>query len=344
MARMLRGLVIVAAVVVALQCCELPRRTDGRCVLFNFGDSNSDTGSLPAAYGFYLGPPAGRRFFNRTTGRWSDGRLYIDFIDTYLALGIRYLSPYLESSGSNFTDGVNFAVAGAAAASNQSAIPFTMATQVNQFLHFKNRTRELRPLGQGSMLPEEDFRGGVYSIDVGQNDITLAFLANLTLPEIVAVGGPLAAAAAKVEEAVRALYGSGARKFWVYNTGPIGCLPQTLALRQRPGDELDPAGCLARYNAAARALNTGLAAACRRLTDEYCGSATVVCTDMYAPPYNYVNLKTCGQPTATACLEGERHVSWDGVHYTEDANAIVASKILSGDFSQPRTKLQALCK
>nr|BAJ94930.1 predicted protein [Hordeum vulgare subsp. vulgare] len=84
MVRMLRGLVILAAVVVALHCCELPRRADGRCVLFNFGDSNSDTGSLPAAYGFYLGPPAGRRFFNRTTGRWSDGRLYIDFIGTYL--------------------------------------------------------------------------------------------------------------------------------------------------------------------------------------------------------------------------------------------------------------------
>uniref|UniRef100_A0ACD5TY89 Uncharacterized protein n=1 Tax=Avena sativa TaxID=4498 RepID=A0ACD5TY89_AVESA len=372
MVRMLRGLVILVVGVVVLQCCEVPRRTDGRCVLFNFGDSNSDTGSLPAAYGFYLGPPAGRRFFHRTTGRWSDGRLYIDFIAE--SLGIRYLSPYLESSGSNFTDGVNFAVAGAAAASNKSAIPFPIATQVNQFLHFKNQTRDLRPLELGSMLLEEDFLRAVYSIDVGQNDITLAFLANLTLPEIVADGGPLAAAAAKVEDAVRALYGSGARKFWVYNTGPLGCLPQTLALRQRPGDELDPVGCLAAYNVAARALNAYLAAACRRLADEY-GSgkredrATVVCTDMYAikydlfanharhgferplmaccgaggPPYNYVNLKTCGQPTATACPEGERHVSWDGVHYTEDANAIVASKILSGDFSEPRTKLNALC-
>ncbi|KAK1692611.1 hypothetical protein QYE76_009308 [Lolium multiflorum] len=301
---MLRGLAILAVVVVVLQCCELPRRTDGRCVLFNFGDSNSDTGSLPAAYGFYLGPPAGRRFFHRTTGRWSDGRLYIDFIAE--SLGISYLSPYLESSGSNFTDGVNFAVAGAAAASNQSAIPFPMATQV--------------------------------------------------------------------EDAVRALYGAGGRKFWVYNTGPLGCLPQTLALRQKPGDEVDPVGCLAAYNTAARALNAGLAAACRRLADEYgrgerVDRATVVCTDMYAikydlfanhsqygferplmaccgnggPPYNYVNLKTCGQPTATACPEGERYVSWDGVHYTEDANTIVASKILSGDFSEPCAKLDALC-
>ncbi|CAM0958189.1 unnamed protein product [Alopecurus aequalis] len=367
MARMLRGLVILAVGVVMLQCCGLPRRTEGRCVLFNFGDSNSDTGALTAAYGFYLGPPAGRRFFHRTTGRWSDGRLYIDFIAE--SLGIRYLSPYLESSGSNFTDGVNFAVAGAAAASYPNSIPFAMATQVNQFLHFKNQTRDLRPLQLGSMLREEDFRGAVYSIDVGQNDITLAFLANLTLPQIVADSGPLAAAAATVETAVRALYLAGARKFWVYNTGPMGCLPQTLALRQKPGDALDTVGCLAAYNAAAGALNAFLAAACRRLADEYGSGATVVFTDMYAikydlfanhaeygierplmaccgtggPPYNYVNLKTCGQPTATACPEGERHVSWDGVHYTEDANSIVAAKILSGDFSEPRTKLDELC-
>jgi hypothetical protein len=69
----------------------------------------------------------------------------------------------------------------------------------------------------------------------------------------------------------------------------------------------------------------------------------MACCGAGGPPYNYVNLKTCGQPTATACPEGERHVSWDGMHFTEDANAIVASKILSGDFSEPRTKLDALC-
>ncbi|KQK07951.1 GDSL esterase/lipase At1g09390 [Brachypodium distachyon] len=373
MVRVHGGLVIIILILL-LQWCELPRRAHGRCVVFNFGDSNSDTGAFTAAYGLYLGPPAGRRFFHRTTGRWSDGRLYIDLLAE--KLGIAYLSPYLESSGADFTGGVNFAVAGAAAASHPQspgAIPFTIATQANQFLHFKNRTTELRPSGRGSMLREEDFRSAVYSMDIGQNDITVAFLANLTLPEIVDPdgGGPLAAAVAEIERAVRTLHGAGgARKFWVYNTGPLGCLPQTLALRQRPGDELDPAGCLARYNAAAAALNAGLAAACRRLRDEL-PEATVVCTDMYAikydlfaagsgkygferplmaccghggPPYNYANLKTCGQPTATACPEGERHISWDGVHYTEDANAIVADKILSGDFSTPRTKLEALCE
>uniref|UniRef100_A0A0E0KY64 Esterase n=1 Tax=Oryza punctata TaxID=4537 RepID=A0A0E0KY64_ORYPU len=329
---------IALLLLMLLQCGGLPGIAVGRCVVFNFGDSNSDTGSLPAAFGFYLAEK----------------------------LKISYLSPYMESSGSNFTSGVNFAVAGAAV-TQTSAIPLGLDTQLNQFLHFKNRTRELRPHGAGSMIAESEFRDAVYAIDIGQNDITLAFLANLTLPD---VERELAASASRVGDAVRALHVSGARKFWVYNTGPVGCLPQTLALRQKPGDELDAAGCLAAYNAAARSFNAELAAVCRRLAAEYGGNATVVCTDMYAikydlfanhsrygferplmaccghggQPYNYANLKTCGQPTATACPEGERHIIWDGVHYTEDANAIVAGKILSGDFSSPRTKLKALCK
>ena len=82
----MRGSRIALLLLMLLQCGGLPGIAVGRCVVFNFGDSNSDTGSLPAAFGFYLGPPAGRRFFHRQTGRWSDGRLYIDFIGKYYSL------------------------------------------------------------------------------------------------------------------------------------------------------------------------------------------------------------------------------------------------------------------
>lgn len=54
------------------------------CVMFNFGDSNSDTGNLVAGAGFRLHRPLGRRFFGKPSGRFSDGRLYIDFICTYV--------------------------------------------------------------------------------------------------------------------------------------------------------------------------------------------------------------------------------------------------------------------
>lgn len=52
--------------------CEFP-------AIFNFGDSNSDTGGLSAAFG--QAPfPNGQTFFHHPAGRYSDGRLIIDFI------------------------------------------------------------------------------------------------------------------------------------------------------------------------------------------------------------------------------------------------------------------------
>ncbi|XP_042500018.1 GDSL esterase/lipase At3g26430-like isoform X2 [Macadamia integrifolia] len=47
--------------------------------IFNFGDSNSDTGGLSAAFG-QAPPPNGETYFHAPAGRYSDGRLVIDFI------------------------------------------------------------------------------------------------------------------------------------------------------------------------------------------------------------------------------------------------------------------------
>lgn len=53
--------------------------------VYNFGDSNSDTGAISAAIG-EVPPPNGVAFFGRSAGRHSDGRLIIDFISKYLYL------------------------------------------------------------------------------------------------------------------------------------------------------------------------------------------------------------------------------------------------------------------
>jgi len=50
--------------------------------IFNFGDSNSDTGGLSAAFG-QAGPPHGESFFHHPAGRYCDGRLIVDFIGSY---------------------------------------------------------------------------------------------------------------------------------------------------------------------------------------------------------------------------------------------------------------------
>lgn len=55
-----------------LAVCEFP-------AIYNFGDSNSDTGGIAAAF-YPMGAPCGESYFHRPAGRGSDGRLIIDFI------------------------------------------------------------------------------------------------------------------------------------------------------------------------------------------------------------------------------------------------------------------------
>ncbi|RWW63353.1 hypothetical protein BHE74_00029475 [Ensete ventricosum] len=356
------------ALLILLLCS--PAVAHSKCVLFNFGDSNSDTGGLMAGLGRYLGPPSGRQFFHRPTGRFCDGRLYIDFL---CALKMSYLSPYLESSpGSNFTHGVNFAVAGAATES-------TLIDSVS--------ADGLGGSGSGSLLSEMEFHDAVYSIDIGQNDVSTPFSANLSYAEVVveipsilsriraAIEASQSLAHTHVELSVhhfaslQLLHENGGRKFWIYNTGPSGCLPQKLALLKKDDSELDSLGCLADLNYAAKAFNAGLSELCDLLRSEF-KNATIVYTDVYAikhdlianhtkygfenplmaccgyggPPYNYKFRMTCGEPTVTACADGSRYISWDGVHNTEAANSIIASKILSAKYSRPQIKLKDLCK
>ncbi|KAJ1417095.1 P-loop containing nucleoside triphosphate hydrolase [Sesbania bispinosa] len=48
--------------------------------IFNFGDSNSDTGDLVAGLGIQLALPYGQDYFKTPSGRFCDGRLIVDFL------------------------------------------------------------------------------------------------------------------------------------------------------------------------------------------------------------------------------------------------------------------------
>ena len=71
------GLAVPAPPVARKEKEQAPQRPP--VVLFNFGDSNSDTGGVAAAGGIRIMPPEGRTYFRRPTGRLSDGRVIIDF-------------------------------------------------------------------------------------------------------------------------------------------------------------------------------------------------------------------------------------------------------------------------
>lgn len=318
-------------------------------VIFNFGDSNSDTGGLVAGLGYSINPPYGRTYFRRSTGRMSDGRLMIDFLCQ--SLNTSLLTAYLDSlSGSKFTNGANFAIVGSSTFPKR--VPFSLGIQVMQFLHFKATA------GSKGLIDAEGFQKALYMIDIGQNDLAQLFSKNLSLTQITK---KIPSITTEIKNAVKTIYDQGGRNFWLHNTGPLGCLPQKLSsVQQRDMDAYGPYGCLSTYNAAARLFNVGLRHTCDEMRFEL-KDAKIVYVDVYAikydlianstkygftsplmaccgnggPPYNYNMRVTCGYPGSQVCEDGSRFISWDGIHYTEAANTIVASKILSTAYSIP---------
>jgi hypothetical protein len=68
----------------------------------------------------------------------------------------------------------------------------------------------------------------------------------------------------------------------------------------------------------------------------------MACCGYGGPPYNYNHFKACMSAEMQLCDVGTRFISWDGVHFTEAANAIVAAKVLTGDYSTPRVTIARL--
>ncbi|XP_020212523.1 GDSL esterase/lipase At1g09390 [Cajanus cajan] len=329
-------------------------------LVFVFGDSNSDTGGLASGLGFPINLPNGRTFFRRSTGRLSDGRLVIDLLCQ--SLNASLLVPYMDAlSGSSFTNGANFAVVGSSTLPKY--VPFSLNIQLMQFQHFKARSLELVTAGARNLINDEGFRSALYLIDIGQNDLADSFAKNQSYAQVTR---KIPAFITEIETAVRSLYNQGARKFWVHNTGPLGCLPKILALAKKK--DLDSLGCLSSYNSAARLFNEALLHSSQKLRTEL-KDATLVYVDIYAikhdlitnavkygfsnplmvccgyggPPYNFDVRVTCGQPGYQVCNEGSRYVSWDGIHHTEAANTLIASRILSMAYSTPRTPFDFFC-
>ncbi|KAM0994711.1 hypothetical protein EV2_010519 [Malus domestica] len=348
-------LTFFGAVLLIILSASVDGQRNPRPIIFNFGDSNSDTGGLVAGLGFSVNPPYGRTFFRRSTGRLSDGRLVLDLLCQSLNGGL--LSPYLDSlAGSRFTNGANFAVVGSSTLPKR--VPFSLNIQVMQFIHFKATA------GSKHLISDEGFRKALYMIDIGQNDLADSFGKNLSYAQVTK---RIPSVIAAIKNAVQALYDQGGRNFWIHNTGPLGCLPQKLSLVQKK--DLDPHGCLSSYNAAARLFNEGLRHLCNGMRPQL-KDATIVYVDVYAikydlianamkygfssplmaccgnggPPYNYNIGLTCGHRGSNVCDEGSRYVSWDGIHFTEAANIIVASKILSTKYSTPSIPFDFFCR
>ncbi|MCL7047168.1 hypothetical protein MKW94_029803 [Papaver nudicaule] len=331
-------------------------------VIFNFGDSNSDTGGLSAGTGSIFGLPNGRTFFHSSTGgRLSDGRLVIDFLCEHI--NTSYLTPYLQSLDPNFSNGANFAISGASTLPEY--VPFSLDVQILQFRRFRSLSMELVSRGKKGFVNERQFENALYTFDIGQNDLSGAFSSNLPYNQVIQ---RIPLFIDEIKSALWSIFQNGGKNFWIHNTGPLGCLPQRLSLASHSQGDLDQHGCLRTLNDAAKAFNEKLHALCEELRSAM-KNVTIVYTDIFAikydliansakygfknplmaccgyggPPYNVNNKIGCGQTGYNVCAQGAEYISWDGVHYTEAANSFIANKILSTNYSTPQLKWGYFC-
>ncbi|THG23378.1 hypothetical protein TEA_006470 [Camellia sinensis var. sinensis] len=304
--------VVGGAEVKGLPPCNFP-------AIYNFGDSNSDTGGCSAALA-PLRSPDGETFFGKPTGRISDGRLIIDFMAEQL--GLPYLNSYLDSLGTNYSHGANFAVA------------------------VKNISRLPRP---------EHFSKALYTIDIGQNDaVRTTFLSN-PLEQIPDMINQLA-------QAVQNLYNKGGRTFWIHNIGPIGCMPIAQnSIPNRTAESFDQNGCLNRWTEMAIEFNKQLKDKVIKLRKEL-PEAALTYVDVYRAKYELISnaknlgftnpLRQCTKHHETIngikvevglCRTPSTYISWDGTHYTEAANRLIAKSILNGSLSDPPLPITHAC-
>ncbi|KAL0431613.1 UNVERIFIED_CONTAM: GDSL esterase/lipase [Sesamum radiatum] len=309
--------------------CDFP-------AIYNFGDSNSDTGGISAAFG-RIPPPYGQSFFPRPAGRASDGRLIIDFIAEHL--GLPYLSSYLDSIGTNFRHGANFAAGGSAIRRQNETIfesgisPFSLDVQIVHFDRFKVRNTEIyhrgRNLSGRRQVPRpQEFSRALYTFDIGQNDLVAGFR-QLSTPQLRAA----------IPDIVNQLAAAVAVK-------------------------TDKHGCNKDQNGMALEFNRQLKARVSKLRAEL-PRAALVYVDVYSAKYHLIsNTKTygfmdplkiccghhesnihvwCGQRTlvngsevlGVSCGSPDSYISWDGIHYSQAANQWIANHILNGSFSDP---------
>ncbi|CAH2055047.1 unnamed protein product [Thlaspi arvense] len=342
--------------------------------VFNFGDSNSDTGELSSGLGFRLQPTYGQTYSFKppSSGRFCDGRLIVDFLME--AIGRPYMRPYLDSvSTQSYRRGCNFAAGGSTIqkANAASISPFGFGAQVSQFITFKSKVLQLIQDDENleKYLPSEYyFKNGLYMFDIGQNDLAGAFF-NSTVDQVF---GLIPTILNIFQDGIKRLYAEGARNFWIHNTGPLGCLAQVVSIFGRDKSKLDEFGCVSDHNEAAKHFNLQLHGLLKQLPQQCPDSrftyvdifsikydlilnhshygfdhSIMVCCGTGGPPLNYNNQVNCGSTgklngtivTAGACNDSSKYVNWDGVHYTEAANRFVTLRILSGRYSETPSSL-----
>ncbi|KAL4019573.1 hypothetical protein IC575_018325 [Cucumis melo] len=346
--------------------------------IFNFGDSLSDTGNLYYTCSFPNPPnvcffPYGETFFHRPTGRFSDGRLVLDFLA--MSLGLPPVQPYqgVEKgiTAEDFQKGLNFAVGGATALDlsffEQRGIPNlppTVDSLGNQFNSFNQSYSSICTSSPPKC--KDIFKSSLFIMgEIGGNDYNYLFFDGRNIEELESL---VLLVVNKIASVILELIELGVETLMVPSNLPIGCLPVYLEFYKTTSNEsqFDPQnGCLKWLNQFSEYHNQQLQEQLKRIRVlhphvhliyvDYFNAAMriynapkdfglveplqVCCVDKngsyYFPP-------PCGGAGTIVCDDPSKYASWDGLHLTEAAYELMATSIINGEFTFPQFSISCL--
>ncbi|XP_009765841.1 GDSL esterase/lipase At1g28610-like [Nicotiana sylvestris] len=335
--------------------------------IISFGDSLADTGNKLhlSQYKTHLPHfavrPYGETFFHHPTGRFSDGRLVIDFIAE--SLGLPLVPPYLGGKDENFKQGVNFAVGGATALDyaylfEKGVRPDNNVSLGTQLSWFKEMLSSLCKFP--SECKEFLQKSLILVGEIGGNDFNYGFLGNSTKEEVESY---VPAVINTISSAIQELIELGASTLVVPGELPIGCSTAYLTKFTHSNKEhYDPkTGCINWLNHFSQHYNELLQKELHLLRELH-PSVTIIYADYYnaamqfyvsptshgfrkgaldaccgaGGPYNFKFSAVCGDPPArNICSDTSQYASWDGMHFTEAAYKWIARGLLEGTFTFP---------
>ncbi|KZV14568.1 GDSL esterase/lipase 5 [Dorcoceras hygrometricum] len=316
---------------------------------FIFGDSSVDPGNnnyidtIPENQANYK-PYGQNGYFKDPTGRFSDGRIIVDFIAEYANMPI--IPPYLDPSA-DYSHGVNFASGGAGILSSTN---LGQAIDLRTQLKYFEVVHKWLSAKLGSFGAEEVISSAVYFLSMGSNDYLGGYLGNPRMQELHSPEEYVGMVIGNLTQAIQELYMKGARKFGFLSLSPLGCLPVLRAIEPKAAG-----GCLEQANSLALAHNNALESVLSNLDHllkgfKYSNSNFFDwLKDRINNPSNYgfkesVNaccgtgpyggLFTCGGTKKVAtyelCDNAGEYVWWDSFHPTERIHQQFAEAIWAG--------------
>ncbi|XP_030512797.1 GDSL esterase/lipase At4g18970-like [Rhodamnia argentea] len=300
---------------------------------FIFGDSLADNGNnndldtdAKANY-----PPYGIDFHEGATGRFTNGRNFVDIIAELLGFD-EYIPPFATAKGGDILRGVNYASGGAGIrdeTGRQLGDRISLNHQLQNHMVTISRIREMLGADAATYLNK-----CVYTIWMGSND----YINNYWMPDIYPTSKlytPKQYAVVLIEQyeqQLKTLYSYGARRLAIFGLSEIGCTPAEISEYGTEGslcvDKLD--GEVMPFNDRLKPLihelNRNLTGARFIYVNTYGISTTAV-------PAVPVTCSTCCEvkeddqciPFRTPCLDRSLQSYYDGFHPTETVHMEVAA-------------------